>query len=91
MKKLFLKRKHVPTYYVLKAYEILQDERGKNNSYVFFPYQYLSIWTGACDNVCYRAMERDYDNGYIDYGVSLRSGWLTNKGKELIRKGYNND
>lgn len=29
-------------------------------------------------------MERASGRGYIDYGVSLRSGWVTDKGNQLI-------
>ena len=49
-----------------------------------WPYEVLSETTGACEKVCFRAMERACERGYIDYGVSLRSGWLTDKGKRLI-------
>jgi hypothetical protein len=40
--------------------------------------------TGQPEKVVYRAMERADRRGYIDYGVSLRSGWLTDKGRELV-------
>jgi len=40
------------------------------------------------EKVCYRAMERAESHGLIDYGVSLRSGWLTNKGILLLWKNY---
>jgi hypothetical protein len=40
--------------------------------------------TGQPEKVCYRAMERAGDRGYIEYGVSLRSGWLTNEGLALL-------
>ena len=40
--------------------------------------------TGQCEKVCYRAMERVERKGYIDYGVSLRSGWLTPKGQAAL-------
>lgn len=35
--------------------------------------------------VLYAALERASDRGLIEFGVSLRSGWLTAKGVELIR------
>lgn len=41
--------------------------------------------SGAHPKVCLRAMERACRRGLIDYGVTLRSGWLTEKGKELLR------
>lgn len=49
-----------------------------------FPYEVLSEMTGAPKKVAYAACERAHDNDLIDYGVSLRTGWLTDKGKALI-------
>ena len=51
--------------------------------HVPFPYEILSVVTGECEKVCYRAMERAARRGYLEYGVSLRTGWLTEKGKAL--------
>lgn len=48
-----------------------------------WPEDTLAQVTGQPLKVCYRAMERAYRRGLIEYGVSLRSGWLTDKGKEL--------
>jgi hypothetical protein len=50
-----------------------------------WPYEILQEITEQCEKVCYRAMERAYIRGYIDYGTSLRSGWVTEKGMELLR------
>lgn len=44
----------------------------------------LMAATGQPEKVCYRAMERADKRGLIEYGVSLRSGWLTDKGKALL-------
>jgi hypothetical protein len=44
----------------------------------------LKDGTGQPAKVVYRAMERAYSRGYIEYGVSLRSGWLTEKGLALL-------
>lgn len=49
-----------------------------------WPYEFLAQETKHPEKVCYRAMERAYKRGYIEYGVSLRSGWLTEKGLQLI-------
>lgn len=75
-------RKDVPTSLVLKAYQ-----ECKKLPYNVFPYEILSEWTGQPEKVCYRAMERDELRGYIECGVSLRTGWLTDKGEEYLRKG----
>ncbi len=44
----------------------------------------LQRQTGAPWKVIDAAMERASDRGLVDYGVTLRSGWLTDKGKALI-------
>lgn len=74
-------RKHVPDVLVCKAYVV-----AKANRIVAFewPYDILHRWTGEPIKVCYRAMERARDHGLINYGTSLRSGWLTEGGIQLI-------
>lgn len=49
-----------------------------------WPYEALAAETEEPEKVCYRAMERAERQGLIEYGVSLRTGWLTPKGLELI-------
>lgn len=51
-----------------------------------WPYDLLAEWTGQPIKVCYRAMERAEERGLIEYGTSLRTGWLTEKGKALLQK-----
>lgn len=51
-----------------------------------WPCEFLVERTGQPEKVCYRAMERAARRDLIDYGVSLSTGWLTDKGKELINK-----
>lgn len=75
--------KDISDLVVLQAYmqafcerEILGDYR--------FPYQILHEWTGQPVKVCYRCMERACDRGLIEYGVSLRCGWIDVKGYELL-------
>lgn len=48
-----------------------------------WPTQLLVIQTGEPEKVCEAAMERAADHGLIEYGVSLRSGWLTEAGRAL--------
>lgn len=50
-----------------------------------WPYEILAQFLGEPEKVCYRAMERACDRELLDYGVSLRSGWLTKKGHEVLR------
>ncbi|MCJ2131584.1 hypothetical protein [Methylobacterium sp. E-045] len=40
--------------------------------------------TGAPWKVVDAAIERAYDHGLIEFGVTMRSGWLTDKGKALL-------
>ena len=54
------------------------------NKEALYPYEYLQKWSGECFKVCYKCMERACDRGLIEYGVSLRAGWLTDKGKDLL-------
>ncbi|AHC30571.1 hypothetical protein CC53_gp154 [Rhizobium phage vB_RleS_L338C] len=66
--------KHISDKQVCEAYLAarLDSER--------FPYDYLMEVTGQPFKVCYRCMERACDRGMIEYGVSLRTGWLTEYG-----------
>ena len=49
-----------------------------------YPYEVLASETGQPEKVCYRAMERAMRRGLIEYGVSLRTGWLTREGLDLV-------
>jgi len=49
-----------------------------------YPSGYLVALTGEPEKVCIRAMERAADRGYIEYGVSLRTGWVTKEGLDLV-------
>ncbi len=44
----------------------------------------LVEWTGEPAKVCLRALERDEERGYIEYGHSIYGAWLTQKGKDLL-------
>jgi len=49
-----------------------------------FALEILINETEAPEKVALRAMERSNNRGLIDYGVSLRSAWPTEKGIKLI-------
>ena len=49
-----------------------------------WPCELLTARTGHPLKVCYRACERADERGLIDWGVSLRAGWLTPKGAALL-------
>lgn len=72
--------KHITDRQVCLAVQAFRD-RGLEHPY---PYEALALETGECEKVCYRAMERADDRGYLNYGVSLRTAWLTEKGVALI-------
>lgn len=58
----------------------------KENDFTPWPYEILAKVTGQPEKVCCRAIERACDRGYLDYGVSLRTAWLTDKGESLLIK-----
>lgn len=47
------------------------------------PDRLLMEWTGQPAKVVERAMERALNHGLIEFGVSLRTAWLTPLGKQL--------
>jgi hypothetical protein len=49
-----------------------------------YPYDILMRKTGLSFKECWRACERAADRDLIEYGVSLRTGWITEEGKKLI-------
>jgi hypothetical protein len=75
--------KDVPDALVCAAYLRLQELREAGVQRTPWPYDLLAKWTSQHWKVCYRAMERAASRGLIDYGVSLRTGWLTERGLEL--------
>ncbi|HEY5798298.1 MAG TPA: hypothetical protein VIU82_25130 [Bosea sp. (in: a-proteobacteria)] len=62
----------------------LFDPFGANAEWPKFPYETLAALTGAPEKVTYAACERACDRNLIEFGVSLRTGWLTTKGEELL-------
>lgn len=48
--------------------------------------QTLRDMTGRSLADCEKALERAVVRGYLDYGVSLRTAWLTDAGRKLIGK-----
>jgi len=82
-----LQTKDITDEMVCRAYERAEIQRGNGRVWRDYDYPYVTLEreTGACFKVCYRAMERACDRGYVECGVSLRTGWLTDKGKELIK------
>lgn len=67
---------------VVWAYAITKGSREA------YPYDYLMQTTGFPFKVCYAAMQRAERRGLVDYGVSLRTGWLTPTGQKLFHEVY---
>lgn len=74
-----MSRKDITDLMVVKAV----SECKKSNS-SSWPYEILSTLANENEKVCYRAMERCHGRGYLEYGVSLRTAWLSEKGRELM-------
>jgi hypothetical protein len=72
-------RKNISDKAVCEAYRAYAEDPSRNS-----PERYLMTLTGEAEKVCWAAMERALERGLIDYGVSLRAGWLTEKGKALL-------
>lgn len=68
--------KDIPDIVVLKR----QKEWCENKD-LPFTYEAFPQWP---EKLIYRKMEKLVDKGYLEYGVSLRTSWLTDKGLELI-------
>jgi hypothetical protein len=69
---------------VVQAYHDAAKMRVKGN---VWPSDLLMERTGQTIKVVYSAMERAHRHQLIDFGVSLRAGWLTPAGEALLEKG----
>ena len=72
--------KHITDLQVCAAYA----EYNSSPRREVWPYDILHKITGQPEKVCYCAMQRAEARGFVEYGVSLRTGWLTPKGKSLL-------
>ena len=53
-----------------------------------FSVDYLrDLYPEAPDKVLLVAMERAHDRGFIEYGITLRSAWVTEEGLNLLNEG----
>lgn len=82
--------KDIPDALVLKAYDEYRDipesreKRERTGNGYTYPYDLLMQWTGQPFKVCYKCMQRAESRGLVDCGVSLRTGWITDKGKQIF-------
>lgn len=81
-------RKDISDLQVLQAYVEAQGARERHLSPtggpIVWPEDVLQRVTGQPLKVCCAAMERAYDRGLIECGVSIRSGWITDAGRALL-------
>lgn len=74
--------KDITDIQVLLAYK--ESKRAVYRDKDKWPYDFLVETTGQPIKVCYRAMERASLRDLIDWGTTLRSGWVTEKGERLL-------
>lgn len=74
-----MSRKHVSDIEVVRA--VVIGAFGNDHLTVS---QIITKRTGQPDKVAYAAMARCVKRGYINYGVSIRRPWITDKGRDLI-------
>ena len=75
-----MKRKDISTFVVLTAAERAHIYSGAGT------WRWIQAMINAPEKVIYAAMERDHDKGYLEYGVSLRTAWLTEKGEQKLKE-----
>ncbi len=78
-----MKRKDVTTKEVLLACHRFHNEGDEQ------PFIQLMNKFNAPEKIVYAAMDRDCDNGLIEYGVSLATSWVTPKGYDFLKKEFN--
>ena len=73
-----MQRKDINNIEVCQAVQEYQHDRGKSSCEI------LAEKFSCDEKLAYSVCERAEDDGLIDYGVSLRTGWLTEKGEQLL-------
>lgn len=76
--------KDITDLQVLQAFDEMWKQREQAGGMREYPEHILMRVTGQPEKVCYRAMERAFGHGLLDYGLWLRGAWITEKGKELL-------
>ena len=51
---------------------------------VVWPTQLLQAWTGTSEEECEAIMDQAATQDLVDYGTSVRSGWLTHAGQACL-------
>lgn len=71
--------KDITDIQVLQAQQIWREDQGGP-----WGYEILMFQTGQPQKVCMQAMMRAERRDLLGYGVSLRTAWITDKGRELL-------
>lgn len=71
-------RRHISDAQVIETFR-RWNISNLRNEHPSWPYEMLSAETGQCEKVCWRAIERAERHDLLEYGVSLRTAWLTDK------------
>jgi hypothetical protein len=77
-----MRRIDITTKMVLDAAKMAHTEK------TGMTWEYIQRATGAPEKVIYAAMQREEDKGYLEWGVSLRTAWLTDSGKSKLAELY---
>lgn len=72
-----LSLKDIPTRDIL-----LRQQEWWENKDLPFTYEAFPQWP---EKLVFKKMERLADEGYLEYGVSLRTAWLSEKGKQFLK------
>jgi len=81
-----LKRSDIPTVQVLKACDIAHRINEVTAPGFACAFKIISAKTQYPKKIILAAMQREYDQGNIDYGVSLATAWITPKGKQKLQE-----
>lgn len=76
--------KDISDLQVVRAYEKARRSVEIDGSVMLWPEGILMDETGQPLKVCFSAMSRACNRQLIDYGISLRSGFLTPEGQKLL-------
>jgi hypothetical protein len=75
-----MKRGDISTLIVLEAAEKAHSEKE------MMTWQYIEQKTNAPEKIIYAAMQREDKRGFLEWGVSLRTAWLTVSGIAELEK-----
>lgn len=81
-----MKRSDISTLTVLSA--ALEAHRGGVRKATW---EYILEKTNTPMKIIYAAMDREDRAGYLEWGVSLRTAWLSEKGKDKLLELFNNN